>query len=108
MKVMNISFSGDKEKELGLEVSPMCDRNNVSIEKSQVVCDRKLRSCKINVILQGFITYIVLPIYETWADLVYPDAQNILDQLEENREYYSSRIPDEPDTAREAKTEESG
>lgn len=27
---------GDKEKELGLEVSPMCDRGNVTIEKSQV------------------------------------------------------------------------
>lgn len=27
---------GDKEKDLGLEVSPMCDRFNVTIEKSQV------------------------------------------------------------------------
>jgi cAMP-specific phosphodiesterase 4 len=27
---------GDKEKEQGLEVSPMCDRGNVTIEKSQV------------------------------------------------------------------------
>ena len=27
---------GDKEKDLGLEVSPMCDRGNVTIEKSQV------------------------------------------------------------------------
>ncbi|CAB3411305.1 unnamed protein product [Caenorhabditis bovis] len=75
---------GDKEKELGLEISPMCDRGNVTIEKSQV----------------GFIDYIVHPLYETWADLVYPDAQNILDQLEENREWYQSRIPEEPETAR--------
>uniref|UniRef100_A0A0K0DP59 PDEase domain-containing protein n=1 Tax=Angiostrongylus cantonensis TaxID=6313 RepID=A0A0K0DP59_ANGCA len=75
---------GDREKELGIEVSPMCDRGNVTIEKSQV----------------GFIDYIVHPLYETWADLVYPDAQNILDQLEENREWYQSRIPEEPDTAR--------
>lgn len=29
---------GDKEKENGLEVSPMCDRFNVTIEKSQVRC----------------------------------------------------------------------
>ncbi|CAD6194010.1 unnamed protein product [Caenorhabditis auriculariae] len=77
---------GDKEKELGLEISPMCDRGNVTIEKSQV----------------GFIDYIVHPLYETWADLVYPDAQNILDQLEENREWYQSRIPEEPESAREA------
>ncbi|KJH49778.1 hypothetical protein DICVIV_04118 [Dictyocaulus viviparus] len=48
----------------------------------------------------GFIDYIVYPLYETWADLVYPDAQNILDQLEENREWYQSRIPEEPETAR--------
>ncbi|KJH39784.1 3'5'-cyclic nucleotide phosphodiesterase [Dictyocaulus viviparus] len=27
---------GDREKELGIEVSPMCDRGNVTIEKSQV------------------------------------------------------------------------
>ncbi|CAI4229627.1 unnamed protein product [Auanema sp. JU1783] len=80
---------GDKEKEHGLEVSPMCDRGNVTIEKSQV----------------GFIDYIVHPLYETWADLVYPDAQNILDQLEENREWYQSRIPEEPLTARDASEE---
>ena len=43
----------------------------------------------------GFIDYIVHPLYETWADLVYPDAQTILDQLEENREWYQSRIPPE-------------
>ncbi|KAI1727438.1 3'5'-cyclic nucleotide phosphodiesterase domain-containing protein [Ditylenchus destructor] len=73
---------GDKEKELGLEVSPMCDRGNVTIEKSQV----------------GFIDYIVHPLFETWAELVYPDAQHILDQLEDNREWYLARI-DEPDDA---------
>ena len=27
---------GDKEREAGLEISPMCDRNNATIEKSQV------------------------------------------------------------------------
>lgn len=40
------------------------------------------------------------PLWETWADLVYPDAQIMLDQLEENREWYSSRIPvDSPNQA---------
>ena len=28
---------GDKEKELGLDVSPMCDRETATVEKSQVV-----------------------------------------------------------------------
>ncbi len=37
------------------------------------------------------------PLFETWADLVYPDAQSILDQLEENRDWYQSNIPDESD-----------
>ena len=27
---------GDKEQEAGLEISPMCDRHNATIEKSQV------------------------------------------------------------------------
>ena len=33
------------------------------------------------------------PLWETWADLVHPDAQDILDTLEENRDWYHSQIP---------------
>ena len=29
---------GDKEREAGLDISPMCDRYNATIEKSQVWC----------------------------------------------------------------------
>lgn len=71
---------GDKEREMGLDISPMCDRHNATIEKSQV----------------GFIDYIVHPLWETWADLVHPDAQDILDTLEENRDYFQSMIPPSP------------
>jgi len=67
---------GDKERAGGLDISPMCDRYNATIEKSQV----------------GFIDYIVHPLWETWADLVQPDAQDILDALEENRDWYQSQI----------------
>lgn len=35
----------------------------------------------------GFIDYIVHPLWETWADLVHPDAQEILDTLEDNRDW---------------------
>ena len=35
----------------------------------------------------GFIDYIVHPLWETWADLVHPDAQEILDALEDNRDW---------------------
>nr|XP_020467713.1 cAMP-specific 3',5'-cyclic phosphodiesterase 4C isoform X3 [Monopterus albus] len=71
---------GDRERDKGMEISPMCDKHNASIEKSQV----------------GFIDYIVHPLWETWADLVHPDAQDILDMLEDNREWYQSMIPRSP------------
>lgn len=45
----------------------------------------------------GFIDYIVHPLWETWADLVHPDAQDILDTLEDNREWYQSMIPRSPE-----------
>ena len=44
----------------------------------------------------GFIDYIVHPLWETWADLVYPDSQQILETLEANRDWYSSMIPESP------------
>ncbi|XP_070688991.1 3',5'-cyclic-AMP phosphodiesterase 4C-like isoform X2 [Pempheris klunzingeri] len=71
---------GDRERDKGMEISPMCDKHNASIEKNQV----------------GFIDYIVHPLWETWADLVHPDAQDILDTLEDNREWYQSMIPRSP------------
>ncbi|XP_044297130.1 cAMP-specific 3',5'-cyclic phosphodiesterase 4B isoform X1 [Varanus komodoensis] len=71
---------GDKERDRGMEISPMCDKHTASVEKSQV----------------GFIDYIVHPLWETWADLVQPDAQDILDTLEDNRNWYQSMIPQSP------------
>ncbi|XP_037830596.1 cAMP-specific 3',5'-cyclic phosphodiesterase 4C isoform X2 [Kryptolebias marmoratus] len=71
---------GDKERERGMEISAMCDKHTASVEKSQV----------------GFIDYIVHPLWETWADLVHPDAQEILDTLEENREWYLNTMPQSP------------
>ncbi|KAL1781708.1 cAMP-specific 3 3' [Sigmodon hispidus] len=71
---------GDRERERGMEISPMCDKHTASVEKSQV----------------GFIDYIVHPLWETWADLVHPDAQDILDTLEDNRHWYHSAIRQSP------------
>ncbi|KAG1971275.1 cAMP-specific 3',5'-cyclic phosphodiesterase 4D [Pimephales promelas] len=83
-RIMDEFFSqGDRERERGMEISPMCDKHNASVEKSQV----------------GFIDYIVHPLWETWADLVHPDAQDILDTLEDNREWYQSTIPQSPSPA---------
>ena len=47
----------------------------------------------------GFIDYIVHPLWETWADLVHPDAQDILDALEDNRDWYQSQIPVSPSSS---------
>ena len=47
----------------------------------------------------GFIDYIIHPLWETWADLVYPDAQEILDQVEENRDWFQSMIPISPSSS---------
>ncbi|XP_029106625.1 cAMP-specific 3',5'-cyclic phosphodiesterase 4C-like isoform X3 [Scleropages formosus] len=71
---------GDKERERGMEISAMCDRHTASVEKSQV----------------GFIDYIVHPLWETWGDLVHPDAQEMLDTLEDNRDWYHSIMPQSP------------
>ncbi|XP_049455087.1 cAMP-specific 3',5'-cyclic phosphodiesterase 4D isoform X4 [Epinephelus fuscoguttatus] len=81
---------GDRERDKGMEISPMCDKHNASIEKNQV----------------GFIDYIVHPLWETWADLVHPDAQEILDTLEDNREWYQSMIPHSPSPHPEGQEEE--
>uniref|UniRef100_A0AAR2IXL6 Phosphodiesterase n=1 Tax=Pygocentrus nattereri TaxID=42514 RepID=A0AAR2IXL6_PYGNA len=71
---------GDRERERGMEISAMCDKHTASVEKSQV----------------GFIDYIVHPLWETWGDLVHPDAQEILDTLQENRDWYQSAVPQSP------------
>ncbi|KAM6921861.1 3',5'-cyclic-AMP phosphodiesterase 4C-like isoform 2-T2 [Xenentodon cancila] len=78
--MVELFTQGDREREKGMEISPMCDKHNASIEKTQV----------------GFIDYIVHPLWEAWADLVHPDAQDILDTLEDNREWYQSMIPRSP------------
>lgn len=54
-RVMEEFFrQGDKEKELGLPVGGLHDRDTTNIPKSQM----------------GFIDFIVLPLWETWDTLV--------------------------------------
>ncbi|XP_004865555.1 cAMP-specific 3',5'-cyclic phosphodiesterase 4A isoform X5 [Heterocephalus glaber] len=83
---------GDRERDRGMEISPMCDKHTASVEKSQV----------------GFIDYIVHPLWETWADLVHPDAQDILDTLEDNRDWYYSAIRQSPSPPPEEEPGEPG
>ena len=56
---------GDLEKKMGLEISPMCNRDT----DSSIVAQNQI----------GFIDYIVFPLWEAWSELVFPDGQNILE-----------------------------
>ncbi|NXV55352.1 PDE4D phosphodiesterase, partial [Molothrus ater] len=72
---------GDRERERGMEISPMCDKHSASVEKSQV----------------GFIDFVVQPLWEAWAELVHPDAREMLRALHENREWFRLRAPLSPE-----------
>lgn len=41
----------------------------------------------------GFIDYVAHPLWETWADLVQPECQYILDIMETNRQWYHDQLP---------------
>nr|CAB3264738.1 cAMP-specific 3',5'-cyclic phosphodiesterase 4B-like [Phallusia mammillata] len=85
-------MQGDVEREAGIEISPMCDRHNTSVEKSQVM----------------FIDFVVHPLLETWADLVNPYAQEIMESLANNREYYANLMPSSPSQTGHSKSSDEG
>jgi len=63
---------GDAEKARGLPVSMNCDRDTVTVPKSQM----------------GFITFLVMPLFK--ALVAYsPTLQPVVDQLEANRQHFS-------------------
>ena len=65
---------GDKEKELGLPVSPMFDRDTTSLPKSQV----------------GFIEFIVGPLYSAMLK-VFPAMKECGENLVQNRRIFADR-----------------
>ena len=53
--VMNEFFAqGDKERDLGMNISPMFDRDNTMVSKTQ----------------GGFIDFIIKPIYAVWGEFI--------------------------------------
>ena len=62
---------GDEERRLGLELSHLCDRHNPIFEKNQFT----------------FITFVALPLWEAWSELVYSHATIMIDHLATNRDY---------------------
>eukprot|EP00164_Ancoracysta_twista_P002811 GFYU01003740.1.p1 GENE.GFYU01003740.1~~GFYU01003740.1.p1 ORF type:complete len:283 (+),score=71.31 GFYU01003740.1:1149-1997(+) len=74
-RVMKEFFDqGDREKELGLPVSPGMDRSKVTIPKAQI----------------GFIDFIVDPLYRSWK-IFCKEAQVCLDHLAVNRRHWEDR-----------------
>jgi len=70
-RVMEEFFNqGDKEKVMGLEVSPMCDRLTTRVSKSQI----------------GFIEFVVLPLFNAFSMVAPWVGEKVLPQLLENKE----------------------
>eukprot|EP00899_Mesostigma_viride_P026359 jgi/Mesvir1/6908/Mv09065-RA.2 len=68
-------LQGDKEKALGLPVSPFMDRDSANVPKSQL----------------GFYEYIVLPMYETFA-YIFPKTSLLVDAAVVNRSFWASLV----------------
>ena len=69
---------GDFEKQLGLPISFNCDRNSVSLPKSQL----------------GFMDAIVSPLF-TVFNVYFPQLSFTLDNLKKNHEYYKGIVDEE-------------
>ena len=61
---------GDKEREMGLDISPLCDRNTTQVPQSQI----------------GFIDYIVVPLFNT----VIETMEHLVGQYKMGRWVYSA------------------
>lgn len=66
---------GDKERNLGMTISPMMDRERPNMEKSQVF----------------FIDVIVLPLFETVAQIL-PEMQLCVDSLNANKKFWQDVV----------------
>lgn len=69
---------GDKEKELGMKVSMLCDRNTTNINKSQI----------------GFIKFVVMPQFEVMMNIV-PEVRTYLDNIKVNLKYFEDALESE-------------
>ncbi|CAH8655334.1 unnamed protein product [Dicrocoelium dendriticum] len=65
---------GDREREAGLEISPMCDRRTACVKANQI----------------GFIDYVVYPLWETISELLQPEALFLLEAIQANRDWCTS------------------
>lgn len=70
---------GDKEAELGLPISPLCDRKTTTRGASQ----------------RGFILFVVLPAFELLGKLIPEVAETVLPIIHSNVEYWDKIIKEE-------------
>jgi CheY-like chemotaxis protein/HPt (histidine-containing phosphotransfer) domain-containing protein len=75
MLIEEFLAQGDKERELGLTISPLMDRD--TLERSQM---------QIN-----FIDYIASPLFKSFVQYV-PSLQNLVSNIQANRESWSARL----------------
>ena len=66
---------GDMERSLKLEISPMMDRRNANVEKSQI----------------GFIDFFITPLLATWVAIT-PQASICQEYLKTNRAFWTARM----------------
>jgi cAMP-specific phosphodiesterase 4 len=71
---------GDREKTLGLPVSPMMDRETTIVSVSQI----------------NFIEFVVAPLYSAFSKM-FPETQSMCVELVENRRIWQERLEDEID-----------
>ncbi|XP_018647025.1 camp-specific 3,5-cyclic phosphodiesterase,putative [Schistosoma mansoni] len=85
-RIMEEMFrQGDQEKQYGIEISPMCDRETACIYSTQI----------------GFIDYIVYPLWETMAELLHPGLQVLMDNITNNRNWYVKAKEEEEEEVKE-------
>ncbi|CAD8106543.1 unnamed protein product [Paramecium sonneborni] len=68
-------LQGDKEKELGLPITMLCDRRTTNVAKSQI----------------GFIDFMVLPYYNTLQQII-PQLAEFMEQITDNKRYWAEQI----------------
>ncbi|CAD8190497.1 unnamed protein product [Paramecium pentaurelia] len=66
---------GDKEKDLGLPITMLCDRRTTNVAKSQI----------------GFIDFMVLPYYNTLQQIL-PQLAEFMEQISENKRFWAEQI----------------
>ena len=77
---------GDKERKMGLPISPNCDRNTTKEPESQI----------------GFINFVVKPAFMLLADIIPEVGKNVLPVIESNLAYWEDQKRQRDTTTLEA------